>query len=81
MSRSEGREARAMEAASFFDRWARSAATSPRAVAALKRELPLPEQYVETVRVQRSLEAEMKRGRRTIAAERERWLAESRATA
>lgn len=67
-----------MEAASFFDRWARSAATSPRAVTSLKRELPLPEQFVEGVRAQKSLEAEMKRGRRTIAVERERWLAESR---
>lgn len=81
MSRSDGREARSMEAAGFFDRWARSAATSPRAVAALRRELQTPEEFVEEIRAREALETEIEQGRRAIAVERERWLAEQRKTA
>lgn len=81
MSRSEGREARSMEAAAFFDRMALAAATSPRAVTALRRELRTPEEFVDEIRAREALETEMEQGRRTIAVERGRWLAESRATA
>lgn len=65
-----------MEAAAFFDRLALAAATSPRAVTALRRELRTPEEFVDEIRTREALENEMEQGRRAIAVERERWLAE-----
>jgi hypothetical protein len=77
-NRSDGREARAMEAATFFDRLAASVATSPRAVTALRREAVPSKAHAEQMAAEGELEQEMGRGRRVIAAERERWLAERR---
>ena len=80
MSRSD-RLTRSMEAAAFFDRLALAVATSRRAETNLRRELPMPEQFRDEVRAREAREAEIEKGRRTIAVERERWLTESKRTA